>query len=322
MTTLKPPTLKEIRCAAQRLKSIIARTPLIRLDIEDAPGEIYLKMENLQPIGAFKVRPAANAILNAPPAAIAPGVYTASSGNMAQGVAYTARSLGVPATVLLPTDAADTKVESLRRLGAEIRFLDDQQWWRVLADYGYPGIAGLFIHPVAHPDVIAGNATVGLEIHAALPDVDTVLVPFGGGGLSSGIAAALRALGSTARVLGSESDHCAPLAAALAAGRPVEVPIQPSFVSGIGVGRVLPEMWPLVRELIDGSVIASAHEISDAIRLLFERHRVLAEGAGAAPVAAALNGRAGNGKIVCVISGGNLNPASLDAILDGRLPVP
>ncbi len=322
MISLKPSSQEEILAAAERVKPYVVRTPLIRLNVDVVQTEIYLKMENLQPIGAFKVRPAANTILNAASDLITEGVYTASSGNMAQGVAYIARMLGLAATVLLPEDAAATKVRSLKRLGARIRFLADEKWWQVLADHGDPGIKGLFIHPVANPDVIAGNATVGLEIHEDLPDVDTVLVPFGGGGLSTGIASALRAAGSNARVLGSESEHCAPLAAALEAGEPVALPIEPSFISGIGVGHVLDDMWPLIRQMIDGAVAASTEEIVAAIRLLCERHRIIAEGAGAAPVAAALAGRAGKGKIVCVISGGNLDDNYLIDIMRGKVPNP
>jgi len=320
--SLKPSSREEILAAAERVKPYVVRTPLVRLNVDVAQSEIYLKMENLQPIGAFKVRPAANTILNAAPELTTEGVYTASSGNMAQGVAYIARMLGLAATVLLPEDAAATKVRSLERLGARIRFLAGEKWWQVLADYGDPGIKGLFIHPVANPDVICGNATVGLEIHQDLPDVDTVLVPFGGGGLSTGIASALRAAGSNARVLGAESDHCAPLAAALEAGEPVALPIEASFITGIGVGRVLDEMWPLIRQLIDGAAVASTEEIVAAIRLLCERHRIIAEGAGAAPVAAALAGRAGKGKIVCVISGGNLDDNYLIDIMRGKIPNP
>ncbi len=322
MKPLAPPSLEDIRAAANRIKAYVLRTPLIRLNVDVAQTEIYLKMENLQPIGAFKVRPAANAILGAAQASIADGVYTASSGNMGQGVAYIAGKLGRSATVFLPKDAAATKVASLKRLGARIRFMEDEAWWQVLADHGDPATRGMFIHPVASQDVIAGDATIGLEIHEELPDVDTVLVPFGGGGLSTGIASALRAAGSNARVLGAESDHCAPLTAALAAGGPVAVPITPCFISGIGVGHVLDEMWPLIQQLITGTVVASPKEIVATIRLLIERHRVIAEGSGAAPVAAAMAGRAGKGKIVCVISGGNLNEDYLIDILRGNTPSP
>ncbi|MFQ5660713.1 MAG: threonine/serine dehydratase [Gammaproteobacteria bacterium] len=320
MDSLEPVSLEAVHAAAERLKPVAVRTPLIPLNVEDAPAEIYLKLENLQPIGAFKIRPAGNAILNAPQEIIADGVYTASSGNMAQGIAYTARMLGIPASVLLPEDAASNKVQALQRLGAEIRYLPDSEWWQVLTDHGHEDVQGHFIHPVADADVIAGDATVGLEIFEDLPSVETVVVPFGGGGLSTGIASALKALGSNARVLGAESNHCEPLAAAFDAGSPVEIPVQPSFVSGLGVGRVLEEMWPLISTLIDSAVMATAEEIVDVIRLLYERHHFIVEGAGATPVAAALAGRAGPGKVVCVISGGNLNTSYLIDILNGKMP--
>jgi threonine dehydratase len=320
MNKLKPVSLDEVKAAAARIAPVINRTPLFKLNVDDAPAEIYLKMENLQAIGSFKIRPAASAILNAPKEKIADGVYTASSGNMAQGVAYAARALGVAATVLIPENAAANKVAALKRLGANIRFMQDDEWWQVLTDYGHPDIKGLFIHPVAEQDVLAGDATVGLEIFEDLPDVDTVLVPYGGGGLTCGIASALKALKSNAQVLGAESSHCAPLTASLEAGKPQSVPILPTYISGIGVGQVLDEMWPLVEELVAGSVVASPEEIADTIKLLFERNRIVAEGAGASGVASALSGRAGTGKIVCVISGGNLNPEYLIDILQGRVP--
>jgi len=317
---LIPATLNEIRSAGKRLRNLAVRTPLLRLNIDDAPAEIFIKMENLQPIGSFKIRPAGNAILNTAKTQIADGVYTASSGNMAQGVAYAARKLGVPATVLLPENAAANKVAALKRLGAAIKFLPDEEWWQVIADHGHPDIPGKFIHPVASQDVLAGDGTVGLEIFEDLPEVDTVLVPFGGGGLACGIASALRELNPGVKVMGSESEHCAPLTAALDAGRPVQLPCPHTFISGIGVGKVLDEMWPLVRELIPGAVVASVEDIAGTIRLLAERHRIIAEGAGAAPVAAALAGKAGKGKVVCVISGGNLDNKYLMDILLGRTP--
>jgi threonine dehydratase len=320
MNKLTPVSLDEVHAAATRIAPVINRTPLFRLNVDDAPAEIYLKMENLQAIGSFKIRPAASAILNAPKEKIVDGVYTASSGNMAQGVAYAARALGVAATVLIPENAAANKVAALKRLGAKICFMQDDEWWQVLTDYGHPDIKGLFIHPVAEQDVLAGDATVGLEIFEDLPDVDTVLVPYGGGGLTCGIASAMKALKSNARVLGAESSHCAPLTASLEAGKPQSVEILPTYISGIGVGQVLDEMWPLIEELVAGSVVASPEEIADTIKLLFERNRIVAEGAGASGVASALAGRAGTGKIVCVISGGNLNPEYLIDILQGKLP--
>jgi threonine dehydratase len=320
MVSLRPPTLNEIHSASERLRTLAIRTPLIRLNVENAPAEIYLKMENLQPIGSFKIRPAGSAILNATKEQLAQGVYTASSGNMAQGVAYAAKQLGIKATVLLPPDAAKNKVAALERLNAKIKFLPDDEWWQVINQHGHADIPGKFIHPVASQDVLAGDATVGLEIFEDLPDVDTVLVPFGGGGLACGIASAFRELKPNVKVMGSESEHCAPLTAAFAAGHPVQLPIPRTFISGIGVGIVLDQMWPLAKELIDGTVVASERDISNTIRILIERHRVIAEGAGAAPIAAALQGKGGSGKVVCVISGGNLDSKFLIDILQGKMP--
>ena len=254
----------------------------------------------------------------ASPEALAHGVYTASAGNMAQGVAWNARRLGIACTVVVPEHAPATKLSAIERLGARIVKVPHERWWQVLVDHRYPGIDGLFIHPVADRAVIAGNGTIGLEILEDLPDVDTVLVPFGGGGLSSGIASAISALRPATRVLACEVETAAPFTAARAAGRPVETDYHPSFVDGIGARSVLPEMWPLASALLAGSVVVSLEETASAIRLLAERARVVAEGAGAVPVAAAL--RMSGGKIVCVVSGGNIDPAKLSAVLAGRLP--
>ena len=317
---LEPASRAAIEAAQARIRGLAVRTPLVRLNVDDAPAEIYLKLENLQPIGSFKIRCAGNALGQAGAAALVNGVYTASGGNMAQGVAWTARQLGVPATVLVPEGASATKLAALARLGATVRKLAFADWWQVILTHAHAGEAGLFVHPVADPAVIAGDGTIGLEILEDLPDVDTVLIPYGGGGLTSGIASALRAARPQTRILACENAAAAPLAAALAAGGPREVPYPTTFVSGIGSGSVLPEMWPLVSRLIDGAVTVSLAEIADAIRLIFERNRVIAEGAGAAPVAAALAGRGGGGKVVCVVSGGNLDSPDLVAILQGQVP--
>ncbi len=290
------------------------------LDSADADNRIWLKLENLQPIGSFKIRGSGNAMALARPEDLADGVSTASAGNMAQGVAWNARRLGVPCTVIVPDTAPRVKLSAIERLGGRILALPFERWWRVLEDHGYPGIPGRFIHPVSDPAVIAGNGTIGLEILEDLPDVDTVLVPFGGGGLSCGIASALRALRPKARVFACEADTAAPLAPSLAAGEPQTVTYRRSFVDGIGAARLLPEMWPLARMLLSGSIGVSLSEIADAVRLLAERHRVVAEGAGAASVAAALKENRPPGKIVAVVSGGNLDPLRLAAILRGELP--
>jgi threonine dehydratase len=288
----------------------------VRLAV-DAPGEIWLKLECLQPIGSFKLRGAGNAMASAAPDTLSRGVYTASAGNMAQGVAWNARRLGIPCTVVVPDHAPKTKLDAVERLGGRVVKVPVDRWWQVLAEHHYPGIEGLFIHPVSDRTVIAGNGTIGLEILEDLPDVDTVLVPWGGGGLSCGIASALRALAPAVKTYACEVATAAPLAASLAAGRPVAVEYTPSFVDGIGAKGLLPEMWPLATSLLSGSLVVSLAEVTAAVRLLVERARVVAEGAGAVPVAAALSGRGGPGKVVCVVSGGNIDADRLAAILAG-----
>ena len=314
MRIIEPITIDDIRAARQRIASTITRTPLLRLHV-DAPAEIYLKLENLQPIGSFKLRGATNAIRQLPRDALTQGVYTASAGNMAQGVAWGARELGIPCTVVMPDNAPRTKLDAVTRLGAQIMKVPYEDWWQTLADHGRPGVAGSFIHPVANRAVMAGNGTIGLEIVEDLPDVDAVLVPFGGGGLITGIATAVRALAPRARVYGCEVETATPLRAAFAARGPVVVERTPSFVDGIGGRGVLEEMWPLLSNLLDGSLVSSLDETRRALRLLVERAHVVAEGAGAASVAAALGGRGGSGKVVCVVSGGNIDLGVLAEIM-------
>ena len=319
MPTPDDVTVAHIRAARDRLAGLVVRTPLVRLDIPDAAGELWLKLENLQPIGSFKLRGATNAMLTADPAQRSRGVYTASAGNMAQGVAWSARRLGVPCTVVVPEHAPRTKLDAVERLGGRVVKVPFERWWQTMVDHSYPGIEGLFVHPVSDAAVIAGNGTIGLEIVEDLPDVDTVLVPFGGGGLSSGIATAVRALRPNARVFGCEVATSTPLTAALAAGAPVPVTRQPSFVDGIGGMGVLAEMWPIVSAVLSGALVSSVDEIAAAVRVLLERARVVAEGAGAASLAAALGHRVG-GRVVCVVSGGNIDAAKLAAILSGEVP--
>ena len=312
--------LEAIQDAAERIADSVLRTPLLRLPVDEAPVEIYLKLENLQPIGSFKLRGAGNAMALASADDLAKGVYTASAGNMAQGVAWNARRLGIPCQVVAPDHAPETKLAAIRRLGGEVIKVPFERWWQVIITSEFEGLDGLFIHPVCNPHVIAGNGTIGLEILEDLPDVDTVVIPYGGGGLSGGIASAIRALKPDTRVYAVEVETAAPLAASLRAGRPVEVEYTPSFVDGIGGKSVLPEMWDLVRLLLDGSLVVSLDEVRAAIRMLAERQRVIVEGAGAASVAAALAGMAGGGKVVCVVSGGNIDRKVLAGILETPIP--
>ena len=285
-----------------------------------APPEVWLKLENLQPIGSFKIRGAANAMALAGRERVAGGVYTASAGNMAQGLAWNARRMGIPCTVIVPEAAPQTKLAAVERLGAKILKLPFERWWQVLVDHGYPGMDGVFVHPVSDPAVIAGNGTIGLEIAEDLPDADAVLVPYGGGGLSSGIASALRGLSAKAKVWACEVDTAAPFSVSLSAGSPQTIRYTPSFVDGIGAGSVLTEMWKLVTTLLAGSIVVSVADAASAVRLLAERARVVAEGAGATSLAAALSGKAGSGKLVCVISGGNIDAGKLAKILEGEVP--
>ena len=315
---LKPIALADIRAARERITAI--RTPLVRLNMDDAPAEIYLKLENLQPIGSFKIRGASSAMALAFPEQLQRGVVTASAGNMAQGVAWCARRLGIQATIIVPDHAPQTKLDAIERLGGSVIKVPFDDWWQVLQTRQYPGIQGLFVHPFDDPAVMAGNGTIGLEILEDLPDVDAVVIPYGGGGLSSGIASAIRALKPDTRIYAAEVETAAPVRASFAAGQPATADYTPTFVDGIGSKAVMPEMWPLVSRLLDGSVVSSLRQICDAIRLLAERNRVIAEGAGGASVAAALSGQAGSGKVVCIISGGNIDSAKLAKILQGEIP--
>lgn len=310
--------LADIQRAAERIADSTIRTPLLRLPFDDAPCQIYLKLENLQPIGSFKLRGAGNAIQLADPNELVKGVWTASAGNMAQGVAWHARRLGIPCHVVVPDHAPQTKLAAIKRLGGQIIPVPFATWWDTLVTGAFAGVDGLFIHPVSDPAVIAGNGTIGLEILRDLPDVDAVVIPYGGGGLSAGIASAVRALKPDTRIYAAEVETAAPLAASLRAGEPVTIEYAPSFVDGIGGAGLLPEMWNMVSSLLDRSLVVSLDEVRAAIRMLALRARVIAEGAGAASVAAALSGSAGGGKVVCVVSGGNIDLETLAEILASR----
>jgi threonine dehydratase len=309
--------LAEIQAARERIAGAAIRTPLVRLPISGGPADIYLKLENLQPISSFKIRGATNAVLLASASARARGLVTASAGNMAQGVAWAARSLGVPATIAVPEHAPEAKLAAIARLGGQVLKLPYDDWWNVIVTSHLDGAEGLFVHPVQDPGVMAGNGTIGLEILEDLPGPDAVVIPYGGGGLTVGIASAIKALRPETKIFTAEPETGAALAAALAAGSPVDVDYRASFVDGAGSRRVLDTMWPLVRPLVDGALAVGIGAAAAAVRLMAERARVIAEGAGALALAAALSGRAGSGKVVCVVSGGNINLGKLAEILNG-----
>jgi len=311
--TLAPPSMDTIRAARERIRGLAVRTPTVRVELDDGQV-VWLKLENLQPIGSFKIRGAGSALASADPASLSRGVVTASAGNMGQGVAWCARNLGVPCSVIVPDHAPVTKLAALERLGARVVRVPFAEWWRVLETRRTEHAEGYFVHPVSEPAVVAGNATIGLEIAEDVPEVATVLVPFGGGGLSCGIASALREARPEARVVAVEPETAAPLTAAFRAGEPVETVYQPSFVDGAGGRSVLPEMWPLAREVLAGAEAVALTSVAEAIRFLVERVRVVAEGAGALALAAAARHRS-RSAVVCVVSGGNIDSPVLRTIL-------
>jgi threonine dehydratase len=309
--------LTAIEAARERIAGAAIRTPLVRLHVEDAPAEIYLKLENLQPINSFKIRGATNAIMLAAASERAKGLVTASAGNMAQGVAWAARALGVSATIAVPEHAPEAKLSAIMRLGGQVLKLPYDDWWNVIVTSHVDGVEGLFVHPVQDAGVMAGNGTIGLEILEDLPDPDAIVIPYGGGGLTVGIASAIRALRPHTKIFTAEPETGAALVAALRAGQPTDVDYRASFVDGSGSRRVLDSMWPLVAPLVDRALAIPIADVAAAVRTLAERVRVVAEGAGALAPAAALTGRAGTGKVVCVVSGGNINLSKLTEILNG-----
>jgi len=303
-----PITLEQVEEARGNIAGLALRTPLVPANF-DAAAKVYLKLENLQPIGSFKIRGAANVMARTPRERLERGVLTASAGNMAQGVAFCARRLGVPATVVSPDTAPETKMNAVRRMGGRVIQAPFAEWWRTFETRGYPGVDATFIHAFDDLDVMAGNGTIALELLEDLPSLDAVVIPWGGGGLSCGIAAVLRRLAPRVRVYAAEVETAAPLAASLEAGEPRTVPYQASFVDGIGSKMVFANMFAHARGLLDGSLVVTLEEAASALKLAAERNRILVEGAAACAIAAALSGRAGAGKVAAIVSGGNIDLA-------------
>src|SRR5579862_2433196 len=299
--------LEEIRRARERLGDDVLRTPLIRFN-----ERIWLKLECLQPIGCYKLRGGLSAVRAASAAELADGVVTASAGNMAQGVAWAAREVGVRCRVIAPNNAPRNKLERVEELGGELILVPHEEWWQTILQGGLEGVEGLFVHPVADEAVMAGNGTIGLEIAEDAPEFDTVIIPWGGGGLTTGIASALKALRPEVRVVTAEPETGAPLAAAFAAGEPREIEFTPSWVDGAGGRALLPGMWERVQGLVDEAVAVPLPEVEAAVRLLASRAHVVAEGAGALALAAALRR---DDRCVCIVSGGNIDPAVLSRLL-------
>jgi threonine dehydratase len=301
--------LEEIRRARERIGDDALRTPLVPIG---EAQRIWLKLECLQPVGSFKLRGALSAVRAASPEEVASGVVTASAGNMAQGVAWAAREVGVPARVICPEGAPRAKLDRVAALGAEIVPVTHEEWWQAMLDRGREGVEGFFVHPVVDEAVMAGNGTIGLEIAEDASELDTVIVPWGGGGLTTGIASAIKSLRPDVRLVTAEPETAAPLAAAFAVGGPTEIEFQPSWVDGAGGRALLPGMWEHARELVDEAVALPLAEVEEAVRLLASRTKVVAEGAGALALAAALRR---DDRCVCIVSGGNIDPDVLARIL-------
>jgi threonine dehydratase len=314
---VRPVTIDDIRAAHERIRNVVTRTPLIRLrhGIDGAP-EIWLKLENLQPINAFKIRGAANAVALLPPEERRKGVWTISAGNAGQGVAFAAREAGIPCTVLVIETAPQTKIERMEALGAKLVRAPFDACWSAMEDRAYPGIDATFVHPFDDHDFIAGNATLGLEILEDLPHVKTVITAIGGGGLITGVGSAIRALAPQVKVLGAEPETAAPGATSLAAGAPrVFEQWQASFVDGAGGKSIFPRMWERLKDVIDGSVVVTLDEVRQAMKLVASKTRVIAEGAGALGVAAAL--KQSEGPVVAVVSGGNIDLHKFCELVNG-----
>jgi threonine dehydratase len=318
--THDPISLPEVRAAQERIAGQVLRTPMVRLNVENTEAEIYLKLENLQPIGSFKIRGAVNVFAQLKPEQLVHGVWTASAGNMAIAVAWCARQLGVECTVVVPDTAPEAKLAGIRRLGATIITVSLVQFFETFSSRRHEGLAGVFIHAFSDREMMAGNGTIALEILEEIPGVDVILAPYGGGGLCCGIASAVRAHAPGVKVFACEPESASPLTHSFRAGKQVSAPFERSFIDGAGGPRLYPEMYELAARVLDGSYSVRVEKVADAVRVLAERNHVVAEGAGALPVAVALQGLAGSGRICCVISGGNIDSAVLASILGGSSP--
>jgi threonine dehydratase len=317
LETVRPILLAEIEAARERIKGTAIRTPLIKLELGAGFPDIRLKLENLQPINAYKLRGAANAVAMLSEAERRLGVWTISAGNAGQGVAYAARKAGVPCTVVAIETAPASKLERMRALGAKLVLVSYEGAWNALDDRAYPGVEGTFIHPFDDHNFIAGHATMGLEILEDAPDAVAVICGVGGGGLITGVGSAVKALKPDIKLWAAEPDTAAPLSRSLAAGSPQKVPEwQASFVDGAGGQSVFPRMFDRMRPLVDGSIVVTLDQTRRAMRLMAETARIIAEGAGCLPLAAALTGEAGQGPIVCVVSGGNVDMKTFCDILE------
>jgi len=316
LNPVRPIALGEIEDARQRIADIVIRTPLVRLDLGSGGPDIRLKLENLQPTNAYKIRGAANAVAKLSSEQRARGVWTISAGNAGQGVAYAARAAGIACSVVAIETAPQTKLERMRALGATIIPVSYQEAWKAAEAHAFEGLEGTFIHPFDNDDFIAGHGTMGLEILEDAPDVDTVIAAIGGGGLITGVGSAIKALRPDVQIIGAEPATAAPYALSLREGGPRAFPDwEASFVDGAGGQSVTERMWERMQAVVDGAITVSLDQVREAMRLTADKARVIAEGAGALALAAALTGEAGKGPIVCIVSGGNIDLAKFSSLI-------
>ncbi len=317
LPAVRPIALSEIQEARKRIAGTILRTPLVRLELGPGYPDVRLKLENLQPINAYKLRGAANAVAMLSEAERKRGVWTISAGNAGQGVAYAARQAGVPCTVVVIETAPTAKIERMRALGAKLIPVPHEVAWKALDDHSFPGAEGTFIHPFDDHDFIAGHATMGLEILEDAPDIVAIIASIGGGGLIAGVGSAIKALRSDIKVWGVEPETAAPFSLSFAEQGPREFKAwETSFVDGAGGRSVFPRMWERMKPVVDGTIVVTLEETRKAMRLMAEKARIISEGAGALPLAAALTGKAGDGPIVCIVSGGNLDLKKFSELID------
>jgi threonine dehydratase len=314
---IRPISLAEIEAARERIKPIVLRTPLVKLDLPEGSPEIYLKLENLQPTNAYKIRGAANAVAMLSDEEKKRGVWTISAGNAGQGVAYAARAAGIPCHVVVIETAPQTKLERMAALGANLIPVPFETAWTALETHTFPGMDGTLVHPFDDHNFIAGHGSMGLEILEDLPNVKTVIGAIGGGGLITGVGSAIKAKAPHVQVLGAEPEVAAPLAASLKANAPVKFDMwEHSFIDGAGGKSVIPRMWERMRPVIDGDIVVTLDQDRRAMKLMAEKARVISEGAGALPLAAALKGQAGDGPIACIVSGGNVDLKKFAELID------
>jgi threonine dehydratase len=308
LEAVRPIELAEIKEARKRIAGTILRTPLVRLELGPNFPDIRLKLENLQPINAYKLRGAANAVAMLSESERKRGVWTISAGNAGQGVAYAARQAGVPCTVVVIETAPQAKIDRMRALGAKLVPVPYEVAWKALGDRSFPGVDGTFVHPFDDHNFIAGHATMGLEILEDAPDTAAVIASIGGGGLIAGVGSAIKALRPDIKVWGVEPETAAPAALSFAKGSPQEfTDWKLSFVDGAGGHSVFPRMWERMTPVVDDYIVVTLEETKNAMRLMAEKARIISEGAGAMPLAAALTGKAGKGPIVAIVSGGNID---------------